>query len=299
MSGPALARVAGSSALAVLFVVVNAAGLAQPRERVAYVSVIDAKTQAPVTDVGPGTIEIREDGARREVLRVTPATSPMPVAVIVDNSQAAAPTIPDLRKALTAFLNTIEGVGPIGIFTVADRPTVLQEYTTDHKALLDAAGRLFHAPSSGATLLDTIADVSRGLAKRESDRAAIVVITGENVEFANLDYRQVLSRLEESGAMMYALVLTNPGGSTGTEEARHRATVLDRGPRQSGGMRIDVLTSMSFEPRLNVIGAMLKSQHRVTYARPDALIPPEEVEISAVKPGLEAFGAPARGQSQK
>jgi hypothetical protein len=271
----------------------------QPRERVAYVAVIDAKTFAPVENVDPQAISIREDGARREVIRVVPATSPLPVAIVVDNSQAMSPHIADLRKALAGFINTLGEVGPVGIFTVGDRPTILQEYTTSPPTLLDAASRLFHAPGSGATLLDTLSDVSRGLSKRESDRAAIVVITGENTEFGNLHYGHVLDRLGESEAMLYAVVLVNPRGSMSTDEARNRATVLDRGPRESGGMRIDVLTSMSFEPQLKVFAEMLKSQYRVTYARPDTLIKPERVQISAARPGLEAYGAPARGQGSK
>lgn len=304
MTGAVPAHLAGCSALAILVAAFSLAGAAseptaQARERVAYVSVVDAKTLAPVAGIGPDAIAIHEDGTRREILRVTPATSPMPVAIVVDNSQAAQTTIADLRRALATFLHTIGDIGPVAVFTVADRPTVLQEYTTSRKDLLEAAGRLFHNPSSGATLLDTLADVARGLAKRESDRAAIVVVTGEHTEFGNLQYRDVLERLRESGAMLYAIVLTNPAGSTATDEARNRATVLDRGPRDSGGMRIDVLTSMSFEPRLKVFGEMLKSQYRVTYARPEALIPPERVEISAARPGLEAYGAPARGRDGK
>ena len=307
MTGAVPARTAGCSALALLISAFSLVGwasapagdAAQARERVAYVSVIDAKTLSPVGEVGTDAIAIHEDGTRREILRVTPATSPLPVAVIVDNSQAAAATIPDLRKALATFINTIGEIGPVAIFTVADRPTLLQEYTTSQKELLDAAGRLFHAPSSGATLLDTISDVSRGLAKRDSDRAAIVVVTGEHVEFSNLQYRDVLERLSDSGAMLYTIVLVNPAGSTATDEARNRATVLARGPRDSGGMRIDVLTSMSFESRLKVFGEMLKAQQRVTYSRPESLIPPEKVQISAGRPGLEAYGAPARGQGLK
>jgi hypothetical protein len=271
----------------------------QARERVAYASVIDAKTRQPIPDLTPEAFVVREDGNRREVLRVARATSPMPVAVIVDNSQAAAPAIPDLRKALSSFLSGIDGVGPIGIFTVADRPTILQEYTTAQKDLLEAANRIFHAPNSGATLLDTIADVSKGLVRRESDRAAIVIVTGENTEYGNLHYVDVLNRLRESGAMMYTVVLVNPRGSMGNDEARNRATVLDRGPRESGGMRIDVLTSMSFEPQLKVFAQMLTSQYRVTYSRPESLIQPERFQVTAAKSDMEVYGAPARGQDKK
>ena len=272
---------------------------AQPRERVAYVSVIDSKTFTPVADASPELIAIREDGNRREIIRMARATTPLPIALVVDNSQAMAPAIADLRQALATFLKTVDGLGPTAIFTVGDRPTILQEYSTTSATLLDAAARLFHAPSSGATLLDTISDVARGLNKRESDRAAIVVVTGEHTEFGNLHYSNVLDRLRESGAMMYAIVLVNPKGSNATDEARNRATVLDRGPRESGGMRIDVLTSMAFEPQLKVFGEMLKAQYRVTYARPEALIQPERVHIAGAKAGIEAYGAPARGQGDK
>ena len=272
---------------------------AQTRERIAYVSVIDAKTPAPVLEATPEMIAIREDGARREILRMTRATSPMPVAVLVDNSEAMSPAVADLRKALTTFVRTAAGVGPIGIFTLADRPTVHQEYTTTEATLVDAATRLFHAPGSGATLLDTMSDVSRGLAKRDADRAAIVVVTGEHTEFGNLHYANVLERLRDSEAMMYAVVLVNPNGPTMTDEARNRATVLDRGPRESGGMRIDVLTSMAIDAQLRVVAEMLKSQYRVTYARPESLIKPERVQISGAKPGIEAYGAPARRQGDK
>jgi VWFA-related protein len=284
-------------AAAVVLSLVNLA--AQTRERVAYVSVIDRKTQAPVPDASPEAIAIREDGVRREILRMTRASSPMPIAIVVDNSQAMEPAITDLREALTAFIQAVDGVGPVAIFTIGDRPTILQEYTTSRETLTAAVSRLFHAPNSGATLLDTLADVSRGLSKREADRAAVVVLAGEHTEFSNLHYSNVLDELRDSEAMMYAIVLVNPNGATATDEARNRATVLDRGPRESGGMRIDVLTSMAIEAQLKVFAEMLKSQYRVTYARPEALIKPERVQISAAKPGLEAYGAPARGQGDR
>lgn len=272
--------------------------VAQARERVMYVSVFDAKEQ-PVRNLGPDAFVVREDNVRREVLSTSAATSPMPLSIVIDNSQAAAPAIPDMRKALTAFLTAIEGIGPVAIVTVADRPTSLTDYTTSQKQLLDVAGRLFHSPSSGATLLDGIAEVAKGLAKRAADRAAIVVITTENIDYSNLQYRDVLETLRDSGATMHVVVLVNPNGSFGTDEARNRATVLDRGPRESGGVRMDVMTSMAFESRLKDLAAIITSQYRVVYARPESLIPPQKIEISVARPGLVARGAPARGQAVK
>ena len=272
---------------------------AQSAERILYVSVFDEKTRVPVTGLGPDAFRVTEDGVRREVLRVTPATTPMPVAVLIDNTQAATATIPDLRKALTEFLHDLDGVGPIAVVSVADRPTILVDYTTDQAKLRDATGRVFAVPGSGATLLDSIIEVSKGLSRRDSDRAALVLVTTENTEFSTVHYRQVLDALTRGGGMLSAIVLTNPNGSLVSDEARNRAAVLDQGPRDSGGIRFDVLTSLAYDGRLRELAAILKSQHRVVYSRPQSLIPPEKVRVEATKAGLEAHGAPARGQAAK
>lgn len=271
--------------------------VAQTVERVLYVSVWDKATRAPITGLGPDAFNVREDGNRREVLRVTPATSPMSVAIIVDNSQATTPTIADLRKGLSAFVKSLDGIGPVAIVTVADRPTILRDYTTDQKQLQAAANRVFALPGSGATLLDAIVEVSQGMAKRDTDRTAIVIVTGEHREFSTRHYQDVLEALAKGGAQMHALVLTGPGGSSLSEEARNRASVLDLGPKASGGTREDVLSSQAFAVKLLEMAATLKSQHRVVYGRPTTLIPPEKIEVSATKPGQAASGGPAKGQA--
>src|ERR687892_733953 len=110
MSGATLARfLAGGVAIATLAISsgrdpITIGLLAQARERTLYVSAFNTDKQQPVKGLGPDAFVVREDGARREVLRVTPATTSMPVTIVVDNSQAVAPSIADLRKALSTFL---------------------------------------------------------------------------------------------------------------------------------------------------------------------------------------------------
>ena len=288
--------VAAGSVVALLF---TATLLAQAKERIVYVSAFDEKTRAPITGLGVRDVVVREDGAAREVLRVTPATSPMPVAILVDNTQAATNAIADIRRALTSFIKALQGVGPVAIVGLADRPTILRDYTTDQKLLLDGVGRVFATPDSGATLLDAIVEIGRGLQRREEDRAAMVILTTENIEFSTRHHRDVLDALKRSGAQMHAVILNTPAGSSLDDPARNRASVLDEGPRGSGGTRSDVLTSQAFEGKLLELAAILKGQHRVEYGRPETLIPPEKVEVSSAKAGVTATGAPARGQSAR
>ena len=289
-------RLFAGGALALLL---SVSVFAQANERVLYVNAWNKETRAPVTGLGPTDFAVEEDGRRREILRVTPATSPMPIAILVDNSQAARDHIADIRKALTSFVKAMNGVGPIAIIGVADRPTILRDYTTDAKQQLDGVNKVFAMPGSGATLLDAIVEISKGLGKREEDRVAMVILSTENIEFSNRHYNEVLEALAKGGAQLHVVILQTPAGASLSDEARNRAYVLDRGPIDSGGTRIDVLAANAFDVKMKELAAILKSQHRVVYSRPQTLIPPRKVEITSAKAGVDASGALARGQGVK
>ena len=59
---------------------------------------------------------------------------------------------------------------------------------------------------------------------------------------------------------------------------------------------MDVLATMAFEEQMTRVANALRNQFRVVYARPESLIPPEKVTVTAAKAGFEAHGMPARGQ---
>jgi hypothetical protein len=124
-----------------------------------------------------------------------------------------------------------------------------------------------------------------------------VILTTENVEFSPRHYKEVLEALSRGGAQLHAVILNTPAGTALDDPARNRASVFDQGPKLSGGTRTDVLTSQAFEGKLQELAAILKSQHRVVYARPQTLIPPEKLEISSAKAGVVATGGAARGQA--
>src|SRR4051794_3706051 len=94
---------AGVSALVALFWVPPAALLSQALERSMYVNVVD-QAGAPVPNLGPADFIVREDNRSREVLRVVPATDAMQIAILIDNSTAAGPLVPHIRRALPPFV---------------------------------------------------------------------------------------------------------------------------------------------------------------------------------------------------
>lgn len=267
-------------------------GQAGSRERTLYASVVD-KNGEPVNGLSTDDFIVREDNVRREVLRVSRAVEPMALAVLVDNSTAADDDIQNIRDGLTKFVEEMRAENDISVIGLADRPTILQDYTRNGELLKAAVGRVFAQPASGMMFLEAIIEVSRGLAKREEPRANIVAILTDGAEFSTQHYNQVLDSLKSGGAALHAVTIGTFGASM-SDELRNRGMVLDLGPRRSGGERHPLLSSMGVSTTLGKIARELKNQYKVVYGRPESLIQPETVAVTVTRPGLTARGTAER-----
>ena len=259
---------------------------ADARTRDIYISVVDSKEVA-VTGLSGADFDVREDGVAREVLRAVPATEPLDIVLLVDDSQAATRAIPYLRDGLGQFVDKMQGKAAIGIVTIGERPTSVVERTTDAAALKKGISRIFARRGAGAYLLDGISEVTRALQKRETKRPVIVAITVEGVEFSNLQYERVLNDLYKSGAALHVLEIGTPAAIT-SDEIRNKNLVIAEGTVATGGRRDQLLSELAIPDALTKLAGELLNQYVVTYGRPDALVPPEKVQVSVKKPGLTA-----------
>jgi len=266
--------------------------LAQAVQKAMYVSVVD-QAGAPVPDLGPSDFIVREDDVVREVLNVVPADEPMQVAVLVDTSEVASAQTSYLRDAVPTFVNTLISSGAgnqVAIVGFGERPTILVDYTSNRADLKKATDRIWTNPMSGPYLLDAILEVSEGITKREARRPVIVAIAAEGQELSYRYHDQVLDQLRKSGAQLYVLMLGTPYNRT-NEAARSREIVVSRGPDDSGGRLEHLLTAIGLNSRLKLLADQLTHQYRITYSRPEMLIPPEKVIVSAKGAGRTARGA--------
>lgn len=284
-------RLAAAVALGVAAVSTAVSLQAQAQQRGLYVSVVDDKG-VPVPDLGPTDFVVREDNVAREVLRVAPASDPIQIAVLVDTSQASSDYIRDYRQALPAFFDAVlgdaaGGRNQVAVIGIGERPTILSDYTTSRIQLTKAVDRLFAIQMAGTYLLDGIIEVSQGLKKRQAERPVIVAITSEGPELSDRHYKMVLEPLKASGATMHVVTL---GGQSNFAE--DRSMVLSLGTKDTGGRFDNLLVSSALTTRMKEIAREITSQYRVTYARPQTLIPPEKITVSTSRPRLTARGIP-------
>jgi len=254
------------------------------RTRDVYVSVLDSKEVA-VPGLTAADFMVREDATPREVLRAGPATAPVQLILIVDDSEALTPALQPMREGLTKFVDKLQGHAEIGIVTVGERSTSLVPSTTDVNALKRGINRIFARSGSGAYLLDGIQEVSQGLQKREATRPVIVAVTMEGVEFSNLQFETVLKALDASGAALHVLSVGMPSSSM-ADEMRNLNAVVAEGTKRSGGRRDQVLAISGIPDALSRVADDLLNQYVVTYGRPDKLIPPEKLQVTVSRPGV-------------
>lgn len=258
---------------------------AQAEERSAYVSVIDRK-DAPVAGLTAADFIVREDDVAREVLRVSAASEPAQIALLIDTSQAIEEQINDIRAAVRAFVKQMVGKHEIALIGLGERPTVLVDYTRDAARLEKGIGLIFPRPGSGTYILDAIVEEAERLQRRNAARPHLVVYAARGPEFSERFNQSVVEALRESGATLHALPLNRPGAGVGSREEQELQLTIANGTRMSGGRRDDLLTPMALTQRLQQVGAEIDGQYRIVYARPSKLIPPKSLEISTKRQDL-------------
>lgn len=293
--------------LALLLAAMGVAGstraFAQATQRSMHVSAVN-QAGAPVPDLGPSDFIVREDNVAREVLRVAPADEPMQIALLVDTSHTARHDISQMRQGLPAFVTALTNPNASGrknevaIIAFGERPTVFTEYTSDPAALKKGIDRIWSTSDSGAYFVDAISEVTEGFKKREAQRPVIVAIVVEGPELSYKRYDQVLEPLRNSGAALFVLMVGSPVSDI-SDEGRSRSIVADQGTATTGGHRDQLLTSMALPDRLKQLADELTHQYRVTYSRPQSLIPPERVTVTAARPGLTARGTLVKEQQDR
>jgi hypothetical protein len=288
MTKPTLAVVLTTLALAA-----SATTLAQreTRERHVFVSVTD-HNNAPVSGLTTADFAVREDNVAREVLRVDPATDPMQIVLLIDDSEAITPVVQDLRLALKSFARDVVGASQdsqMSLITFGERPTKRTPFTSTLSILENGFGHIFGTTGSGAYFMDGIKDACKALKAQDATRPVIVAFVDEGGPEFSAGPKEITEDLvKESGASFWAVVdETRAPGST--FEDQNRTYVIADSTTKSGGLRDTILGRMALDATFKRLAARLTHEYRVTYSRPESLIPPQRLDVKLKRDGLKAL----------
>ena len=287
---------AGASAKADRPALLGAAS--DPQTRRVYISVVDSAGQ-PVPDLAAADLTIKEGGKAREIVRVVPATGTIQIALLVDDNGTGI-----FRFAVGRFIESMFGRAEFSISTVTGQMLRLVDYTAKAEPLSEAIGKLNARPETndGGQLLDGIAEAAIELEKRKAPRPVILALTVGGVEHSTLPAHHVLDKLRQSGAALHVLAVANTalrsqsnpttaGGLLG--ENMNLSEVLGDGPKQSGGLRNEIVAATGITGGLQQLANELKHQYVVEYTLPDGVKPDDKLSVTLKRKGL-TLHAPLR-----
>jgi VWFA-related protein len=271
---------------------------AAPTERIVYVTVTDAK-RAPILDLTAADFVVKEDGKTREVTKAEIATSPLRIAVIIDDNGTGI-----FRTSAAAFMQRLLGKAEFSLSSVTGQVMKLVDYTGNANALSEALGKIAvrAATNDGGQLLSGLYEAAKEIEERKPARPIILALTVGGEEHSPLPAHHVLDQLRKSGAGLYVVsvaasalrgtaAVNNPAELLG--ENMNKNEVIGDGPKQSGGRHDEIVAAPGIVQAVQQLAEELVSQYKLTYVLPDGVKPDEKLNVTTRRKGA-VLRAPTR-----
>ena len=227
----------------------------------------------PVLDLTADSFQVQEDGVTMKILSADPGTTPMKVAVMVDNSEAinASNGLTALRRGITGFLETLPLQHEVGLFSIAGRVAPLVDFTNDRDELLDAADGLF-AGSGGAKMIDGMRETwDRRFSSEDAWPVMVMVVTDGPETSGNMNEDQFGAftlDLLSGGAMVHVVVVETRGGGVQSQIGQNLTT-------NTGGFYRSMNSPTALTNTLNELATTMgehfdemSPRYRLLYERP-------------------------------
>lgn len=269
-------------------------------QRTVFVTVVDDKGAA-VPGLTAADFVLKEDGKVRPIVAAAPATTPLTVALMIDDSGLA---LQSIREGAAAFINRLRGLGSIAVFRTSGRTIRHQDYTDSPAVLMGAINKLYASNAQGGFVVEGIADITADFAKREVKRPVIMSVGNEGEDFSRSNPNDVATALLRTRTQLYMVRLGRPvigqgnamaaerGESNADEQMRFNA-VLGQAPGRTGG-RIEQLAQHTGIPRMmETMAGELASQYEVTFTVGSPTARDVRLEVTTARRGVKVR-APTR-----
>lgn len=250
--------------LAMLLALMVAAPAAQAaNDGVRSVTVaVYTKNAAPVENLEPDELFIKEHGKRRVVLRLDRDHRPLDVALIVDSSAALGSLYRrDLVDAAMSFRKAVPEEARVAIWTSGGAPSKVVDFDTDD----ETAERSLKMVAAGGKnyTLDTIIEASRDLRSERAARRVLAIVTNTDVEGSRTLIQRTFKVVGRTHVTPMVVLIKVGGKPAQTWDSETLFAKMGEG---YGGTYEDILTPMAAQKRLEGIALDLSSQYQVRYS---------------------------------
>jgi len=242
--------------------------------RTVYVSATGDK-DAPVRDLTSVDLTVKEDGKAREIVSVEPATTPMQIVLMLDDSGLS---LGSIRQGAGQFVEALQNKAEFAVIALGASNRVLVDFTKDARVVYAGLEKMLTRNSPPVYILDGLVEVAQTLKKREAQRPVIVTVATEGDELSSARAEVVLDAIQKSGARLYYLGLgapvtagnkpaysaDRPEASTEYESGK-RNTVIGAAPKNSGGRSEQALQASGIPVMMKSFADELANQYAVSY----------------------------------
>jgi Ca-activated chloride channel family protein len=231
------------------------------------VSVMDAHNRY-VTGLREADFAVFEDGVRQELTLFNHDDIPISLVLMIDTSASMDEKLKEAQDAAVHFVRTLRPQDKARIMQFNDRPTILQDFTSEIPALETAVRR---TESSGPTYLHNALYVAlKDLAKEkkagELRRRAIVMLSdGEDTGSLVTD-EQVLELARVTEINIYSISLrSNRGSDRNRMSFSQAAHLLTAMARETGGQVYFPNSISELDSVYDRIAEELRTQYSLGY----------------------------------
>jgi hypothetical protein len=294
-------------ACAVAIVGIGFSGLAtlHAQEQFQFVvSVLDEKG-APVTDLKPDDIVMKEAGKPAKVTKIEPLSLPVKVTMVLDNSSSTQFAMQYYHDGLTGFINALPPDVEMTIIATAPQPRTVVKPTTDHAQLIKGVTS-FGPENASPRPTDAFVEFSQRLQKESKDKplsylpVLVLVSTpaNETTSYEVDTINKALNALVQRHTKLFVVMASmndkdvkaaSVMNTTGVAQMTQGAVKVMGGRYESLPIANALATMLpEYGKQIGNLHQRHAHQFRVTVTRPAGMSGPlQEPSVEIARPGLK------------
>jgi len=250
---------------------------ALPDEVVISAVVLDKKGH-PILDLKPEEFVVTESGSDRPITRAEVDSRPLNVALLLDSSLSMGNTYnADVIPAAVSFLKKLPQGAIFSVWSTSDSPKVIVEQGTD-VAAVEAKLRNV-APFGHNAALDSLVTASQELAKDETHRTALVLVTSAAMAGVAADVQTLLPKASLKPTYIAVQYIQGPEDTRLQDALR---VLVSR----TAGIHERVFSTMAIQAQLMRALEYLSSSYRIGW-KPGADPRQAKIDVKTKRPNVK------------